>query len=217
MFGKSLIGLAAGALALTMAWTAPAAATPVNGTLTINASGSIQFAPTGGTTVPTFTGLSFGPSSNAFNAAGGSDDLAIFTGTSGSISDFTYLPSAPVASFVIISGGTTLTFDLVSVTPLGSANGWFQSLNAESGVFNLQIDGVLKVTGYEDTEATILLSGTQIIVRNRAGAIVSHADSYSGTLIASGEPVRTPEPTTLALIGAGLAGMGALRRRKAAV
>jgi hypothetical protein len=216
MFSKSLIGMATGVLALAVAWTAPAAATPVNGTLTINSTGSIQFVPTGGTSVATYTGLSFAPSSHAFNASGGSGDLAVFTGTSGSISDFTYLPTfSPLASFVIISGGTILTFDLASVTPIGTTNGWLQSINSESGTFNLKLDGTLKVTGFDDTEATILLSGTQILFRNANQVIISRADSWSGTLISSGTPVRTPEPATLALIGAGLAGMGALRRRKA--
>src|SRR6185437_6584933 len=138
MFSKSLIGMAAGVLALAAVWSAPAAATPVNGTLTLNANGNIQFTATGGATVPTFTGLSFAPSGNQFNAAGGSLDLAVFTGTSGTISDFTYLPSAPVASFVIISGSTALTFDLATVSVFTPPNGWTQTANAESGAFLLQ-------------------------------------------------------------------------------
>lgn len=216
MFGKSLIGMAAGVLALAVAWTAPATATPINGTLTLNATGNIQFTPTGGTTVPTFTGLSFAPSGNTFNAAGGSGDLVVFTGTSGSISDFTYVPSTPAASFVIISGSTSLTFDLASVTLFTAPNGWTQTVNSQSGAFLLELDGVLKMTGFDDTVATIFLTGSQTVIRNprNPDQILLNTNSWSGTLTASGEAVQTPEPATLALIGAGLVGIGAMRRRR---
>jgi|GEM_PF-4038202 len=199
---KSFVAAAAVAASMALGATA-VSATPINGTLTLAGTGG-QFTATGGANVSTYTGVSFAPSSNTFNTTASTGDLAIFTGTSGTIQDFTYVPSVtPASSFVIISGLNTLTFDLASVDAIG--NGWTGS--GTNGFLNLTLKGVLTVNGGEATDAIILFSGTQTSPT---------VTSWSGTLIAEGKPIRTPEPATLALIGAGLAGMGMMRRRKKA-
>ncbi len=174
----------------------------VTGAATLNGVGQLQFQPTGGATVGTYTGISFASSSNAFTVGGSSGDLAGFDGATGTIKDFTYVPFSSITNFLLIlSPAASFDATAIDATSGPFGNGW----SANGKFLNLEISGILHISGFDDTLATLTLAGTF----TNAQTI-----SWSGTLAA--QPVSTPEPATLALIGAGLAGMGMMRRRKKA-
>jgi hypothetical protein len=157
-------------------------------------SGSVSVAggwtPSGGTgTVGTATGVHFIPATNnvSVQAPGGTGSFSsLTTGTVGTVHDFTFNPSsAPQAGFLVLGG---FTFDL--------------------------------------TSTSIVLQNSTDLVLHGTTTISSSAGTGSGSFDFSGQgggqpatfswsatATSVPEPMTLGVLGIGLAGFGALRRR----
>lgn len=180
---------------------APASAGQINGSLDL--SGSLKIS--GSWTAP--TALTF--VGNQFQVPlfdPGTQNLSFITaGSVGNIKALNLSAFSPVTDFYDIAvGGMTLQFDLLSIdTPiLGSApSGYSLSL---TGV------GMFDLTGYDPTPVQFSLTTQCLKIHN--GCATTSRVSFSATTSAA--PV--PEPVTLSLFGVGLAGIGAMRRRRAA-
>ena len=193
MFKLFKSSLVAAVIAVAALAAAPASAVKISGDVSFNGgftpNGSIG---TGGTA----TAIDFDP-----NGAGGlitvtqSDgDFAangVVNGTTGSIQDFTFAPFAgPIAGFWTL-GIFSFQLDNITSTSFFTAGG--QDFLVLTGT------GIISAAGFDDTAGSWSFSG------NRSGSTFSFSAS-SGAI---------PEPATLALIGAGLLGLGVARRRKA--
>jgi len=171
--------------------TAAAEAAPITGDFSL--SGGFQ--PTGGP-LATATGINFtGPAT--FQSANGA--FAPFLGATAIMTDFMFNPLTPspvtslIAASSVLPAGLNLNFQLESIS--------ITLQNAS--VLILQGFGTMSITGFDDTP------GTWVFTANAQGSSFSWSSS-SMTM-----PV--PEPASLALLGAGLLGLGfAARRRKAA-
>ena len=124
--------------------------------------------------------------SGSFSAfANGCISCALFT-------SFTFAPfTDPTSVYTASFGGVSTSFTLTSLT----------SVSSGANFLNLEGGGTLTLTGFDPTPGTFFLSA-----QGPQGMNVS----FSATSLAS----SVPEPASLAIIGAGLLGLGLTRRKR---
>ncbi|MCS7101142.1 MAG: NF038132 family protein [Burkholderiaceae bacterium] len=112
-----------------------------------------------------------------------------------------------------LGAGVTLTPASTAIIPGGPA---FSPLGGSSGACYSSGCGY---TGWIKMDYTFTTAGTYSIgfgVTNALDTIFDSAFAFAGVSINDNPITQVPEPATLALFGIGLAGLGALRRRRQA-
>lgn len=132
---------------------------------------------------------SFGAGSGSFAGL----SCANVGGGCGSIKDLLTFSGGPITSFLTLNTGTStaVSFDLASITVV--------TRDAGTNSINLRATGTINYTGLDSTAGTFFLT-----------AQGDNVTSFSATTLAT----VVPEPVSVALLGASLAVVGLIGRKK---
>ena len=200
---KSLIAAAAFLGMSTAAFAVPVAGqislggfAQAVGSTSIGAATGISFANASGTSVAGTSGLlsNYGAGSGSFASLGACANATIGCGTIQNISSFA--SSGAISQFLTLSttNGSVVSFDLTSITNV---------LRPGSDQIGFLANGFINYSGFDRTAGTFNLT-----------AQGNSITSFSATTLAAAA-TSVPEPASMAILGASLAAIGLIRRRKA--
>ncbi|MCW8086422.1 PEP-CTERM sorting domain-containing protein [Sabulicella glaciei] len=139
------------------------------------------------------------------NAVSAGSNMPVAVGDTGTIQDFNFASfSGPIANFFTVGG---LSFDLNSINVTQFTVPPLPPATSPTDYLLISGIGTLRAAGFDDTAGTFTFSGQTDGV-NLVGTF-----TFSGG--AAALPVPVPAPAGLALLGAGLLGLGLVRRKAA--